>query len=204
MNIGTSEYDDIRKNLYEILQKKRQENYEYSQKILECSHVSKKLTKYTATNKVLTFRTQCLRCGHTIEKIKKSDLPIHISVEDLPDFDEDLRHSLSKRACKIREGLNKIAEEKYNANVEEEFSNLKKSRIEKYQQYLESSNWGVLRSKVFTRCNRVCEGCLCRPATEVHHLTYDHICDEYLWELVGICGECHRKIHNKDTKDPTA
>jgi hypothetical protein len=31
----------------------------------------------------------------------------------------------------------------------------------------------------------------------VHHLNYDHWKDELLFELVALCFDCHRKVHNK-------
>ena len=55
--------------------------------------------------------------------------------------------------------------------------------------------WQERRKKVFKRCNRICEGCGVNPATEVHHLTYKRVCNEMLFDLVGICGTCHDMIH---------
>jgi len=37
------------------------------------------------------------------------------------------------------------------------------------------------------------------PATEVHHLTYQHVGHEFLFELVAICRECHTRWHGGHT-----
>ena len=64
-----------------------------------------------------------------------------------------------------------------------------------YNEYLKSEKWQQLRHKIFRRCHGVCEGCGDRPAVEVHHLTYERFGDELLFDLVGVCEECHEKVH---------
>lgn len=74
---------------------------------------------------------------------------------------------------------------------------------EAYRNYLASPEWQSLRDKVMKRCNRVCEGCGSRPATDVHHLTYRHFMEEFLFELAGLCKPCHDRwhAHDKDAAD---
>lgn len=67
---------------------------------------------------------------------------------------------------------------------------------ELYADYLKSAEWATRREKVMQRAGGVCEGCRCRPATEVHHLTYEHVTREFLFELVAICGDCHARLHD--------
>ncbi|NLR73370.1 hypothetical protein HGI47_21095 [Novosphingobium sp. ERN07] len=67
-----------------------------------------------------------------------------------------------------------------------------------YRAYLASHEWKSLREKVMRRCNRICEGCGDSPATEVHHLTYRHFMNEFLFELVGLCEACHVRWHDSD------
>jgi len=64
-----------------------------------------------------------------------------------------------------------------------------------YSEYLKTDKWRELRRKVMTRCNGICEGCASKPVHDVHHLTYSHIYDELLYQLVGLCRECHEKAH---------
>ncbi len=72
---------------------------------------------------------------------------------------------------------------------------------EEYTKYLGSSEWKALRQKVFQRSNGICEGCADRKATQVHHLTYKHIFNEFLWELAAICDECHDRVHAESEDD---
>ena len=72
-------------------------------------------------------------------------------------------------------------------------SNNLQDNYEKY--YLKSKAWSETREKFFEQFGRLC---ICGyPATQVHHKTYDNIGKEnLLTELVGLCDECHRKVHS--------
>ena len=65
-----------------------------------------------------------------------------------------------------------------------------------YARYLETSDWQIKRQQVLKRDNYICQGCLTNKATEVHHLTYDNVTDELLFQLVSVCRSCHDKIHS--------
>lgn len=67
----------------------------------------------------------------------------------------------------------------------------------KYEAHLQSHRWRELRAMVLKRCNRVCEGCGAREAVQAHHLTYERLGDEMLFDLVGVCLICHEKIHGR-------
>lgn len=64
-----------------------------------------------------------------------------------------------------------------------------------HSEYLRSPQWAEKRRLVLLRCRGVCEGCGSAPATEVHHLTYEHWKSELLFELVGLCKPCHERAH---------
>jgi hypothetical protein len=66
-----------------------------------------------------------------------------------------------------------------------------------YQEYLGTTAWRDRRSLVLRRANGTCEGCGEARATEVHHLTYAHVGNEFLWELVAVCRDCHERFHGK-------
>lgn len=66
---------------------------------------------------------------------------------------------------------------------------------EAYLAYLESPQWSALRRKVWLRCHGICEGCGERPVADVHHLSYKHFGNEFLWELAGLCVPCHERLH---------
>lgn len=65
--------------------------------------------------------------------------------------------------------------------------------------YLATAKWRNKRKLVMERCAGLCEGCRCSSAFEVHHLTYEHWQDEFLFELVALCRLCHRRIHGGRT-----
>jgi hypothetical protein len=71
---------------------------------------------------------------------------------------------------------------------------------EPYAAYLASEEWAARRDKVMQRAGGFCEGCRAQPATEVHHLTYEHVTQEFLFELVAICGDCHARFHGKPAR----
>jgi hypothetical protein len=71
----------------------------------------------------------------------------------------------------------------------------------KYDLYLEGPVWAAKRAAVLKRANYICEGCLTNKATQIHHLTYDHIFKELLFELVAVCTDCHARIHAVNETD---
>lgn len=73
---------------------------------------------------------------------------------------------------------------------------------ERYQQYLCSREWGLLREQVRQRCGGVCERCKSAPMSHVHHLTYIRKYAEHLEDLRGLCEPCHEFTHGKRQRDP--
>ncbi len=79
---------------------------------------------------------------------------------------------------------------------------MKKDKTE-YHFYLQSDQWKGIRSQVINRDKGVCQ--ICKEETllpQVHHLTYKNIFNEKLEDLITICDNCHREIHNKQKKNP--
>ena len=70
-----------------------------------------------------------------------------------------------------------------------------------YQEYLGTTAWHNRRSLVLRRANGICEGCMEAHATEVHHLTYAHAGNEFLWELKAVCRDCHERFHERGAAD---
>lgn len=71
---------------------------------------------------------------------------------------------------------------------------------EKYDEYMQSPEWQDKRSLVLVRAAYICEGCGKAPAQQVHHLTYDHLGDEFLWELRAVCMKCHERLHPQGSR----
>ena len=44
----------------------------------------------------------------------------------------------------------------------------------------------------------MCQSCLAAEATEVHHLTWAHVLDEFAWELTSVCKPCWERMHSED------
>lgn len=65
-----------------------------------------------------------------------------------------------------------------------------------YNRYLLSSEWRALRRRVIIRCKGICEYCGVANVEEIHHLTYKRFKRELLSDLLGVCSNCHEKIHN--------
>lgn len=68
-----------------------------------------------------------------------------------------------------------------------------------YALYLQSEEWDTRRRVVLIRDGFNCVICG-EPAEHVHHLTYDRIFNEPLYDLVSVCASCHEIIHTLDKK----
>ena len=150
---------------------------------LECKHDRTETRFRLASNGGKMFKPQCLRCGEVIgnkwlphsevQNIEKT-LPID---DEFRRFNVELKSELQKELRAIIAGVER-----------EEF-------FDEYDDYLKSPEWRHRRILVIDRCNGLCEGCRERKVEEVHHLTYKHYRNEFLFELVGLCNECHSRIH---------
>ncbi len=69
-----------------------------------------------------------------------------------------------------------------------------------YNTYLKSNHWRDLREQVLYRDGYQCQlnlyGCT-QAATQVHHLTYEHVTREPLADLVSVCNTCHEQHHGR-------
>mgnify|MGYP000374292437 FL=1 len=72
-----------------------------------------------------------------------------------------------------------------------------KSKKEQHKLYLKTEKWRQIRIKILNRDDYKCQGCLENKATDVHHITYDNWMNEFMFELISLCRECHTKIHKK-------
>ena len=64
-----------------------------------------------------------------------------------------------------------------------------------YKAHLASAKWGRLRADVIERERGRCQGCGTGGATDVHHASYAHFGDEFLFELQLLCRRCHDRWH---------
>ncbi|MDE2105272.1 MAG: hypothetical protein KGL39_49055 [Patescibacteria group bacterium] len=130
------------------------------------------------------FRRQCVLCGRAAGSAVKA--AIALAKGPIPDFDEILL-AATEREEQDRWDLSKKEHEE------------KKSQWwADYNAYLQTPEWKARRDLVLARAKGICEGCLKNKATQVHHLTYAHVGDELLFELVAICDICHDIAHSGD------
>lgn len=120
---------------------------------------------------------QCLTCGHAIGPA----VP-HATVTDVRTLSE-WDASFAAREREAHAEKRRV----WDAGTLE--------RQEKYRAYLLTAAWRTRRRLVLERARGVCEGCRCQDAAEVHHLSYIHIYQEFLFELVALCRDCHDRWH---------
>lgn len=117
-----------------------------------------------------------------------------------------------RATCKIC--LNAIENRKHNqimaAERQRESERLERERVAHskewwawYNEYLRSPAWRDRAALVKKRAGGICEGCGTRPAAQVHHVTYKHVGNEFLWELRAICNNCHERIHGEEQERRT-
>jgi hypothetical protein len=63
-----------------------------------------------------------------------------------------------------------------------------------YAEYLRSQHWRGLRAEVLIH-HPICQRCARCPSTDVHHLRYKNLVDVTPNDLLGLCSDCHTKVH---------
>lgn len=69
-----------------------------------------------------------------------------------------------------------------------------------YNDYMASDMWQDIRERVFRRDEYKCRKCGTAKNLCVHHITYEHLGYEKGADLITLCKECHKKVHEKDLK----
>lgn len=67
-----------------------------------------------------------------------------------------------------------------------------------HQEYINSPKWKAKRQMVLERDNFRCRKCGTGKNLDVHHITYEHIGNEPLDDLVTLCRNCHENVHKYD------
>lgn len=129
---------------------------------------------------------QCDHCGATGEDVPKVTLSPAVKATALP-FDTDIREKRWKDKSAYYQSLKAT-----------EIQTASSAWWRWYNTYLESSVWKEKRRAVLLRAQGVCEGCRNAMATEVHHLTYERVGREPLFDLVAVCKPCHDEIGRVD------
>jgi hypothetical protein len=165
--------------------------WEYKREYLECDHAHREPMRWEISNGVVRVALVCQICGdkHTAG-VKKADY----DVEKLTCFSDEI----GSRYKGVVERWRHVVQAEYQKKWQEDNQQQSKEWWARYNKYLKSDKWRIKREAVLKRDNYLCQACLHRTASQVHHLTYKHVLDEPLFDLVSICEPCHRKLHNHD------
>lgn len=149
-----------------------------------CQHARLALTQATIAGGAVQMRRQCLDCAQSVGNAVRHDVARQEARgAPIPPFDNAQR----------RKGLTD-----YKRRLFEDKEKERQRHKADYDEYMQSDAWRVLRQRVLLRCKGMCEGCGIHPATQVHHLTYANLFAEFLFELVGICEDCHLRFHGEE------
>ncbi len=148
-----------------------------------CDHPESEIRKKICSNGTIQWKRQCLQCGDSVGvSLKKDSIPLPQRYQAV-EFDEHLREAWNERR-------QQRSDELANAHSEEWW--------DEYNTYLTSMGWRQKRDAVLKRDQWVCQGCRQRRAAHVHHLTYQRLRHEMLFDLISVCEECHGAIHRRE------
>lgn len=141
-----------------------------------------------------TIRNQCTSCGDLIgNAISTKTTDISKLKDSSLLFDKERHKKQYDFYQKFIDGfLIKCEEKRQNKDTQ---------WFRWYGEYLRSKEWKNKRQMVLNRDSFICQGCLSKKATQVHHLSYAHVGNEPLFELVSLCENCHNSITEMDKKE---
>jgi 5-methylcytosine-specific restriction endonuclease McrA len=146
-----------------------------------CKHEKLEIVWCTTADGRRQLRNRCERCGELCGGALKREL----ATRETPPGDW-LRHEawMGDKQIQLNEAARRLVKRQA-------------SWWAWYDDYLATDAWRHKRRLVMQRANGLCEGCRERPAAQVHHLTYANVGNEFLFELVALCGACHERVHGE-------
>lgn len=149
-----------------------------------CECLEKQLRKRVIKGGAIQYVYQCQRCGDvSLQAVGRAKAFEISGGKEPPPLDTSLREAWKRTEQEEREKVRTRTNENFWVG---------------YSSYLGSAEWAEKRRLIFKRANGVCEGCGTRPPSQVHHLTYEHVGSEFLFELVAVCGPCHERLHPEE------
>lgn len=161
-----------------------------------CDHSETAMTKRIIKGGATTWYKQCRRCGDVRSQATKTrSVPIAVRVA-APPFDEVLLRTWPAQRDLFKAQL----WEEFRLRESEGLQRHKEEQAAEwfdwyYNEYLWSDHWKALRQLALERDKWTCQACLRAPAEVVHHLTYEHVGKELLFEVVSVCRPCHTRCH---------
>ena len=92
---------------------------------------------------------------------------------------------------------------RYILELEPELDNTLTMQQKEHRAYLKTYEWKKIKAKVTQRANGSCEGCgdYLGDSGDVHHKTYDNFKNEFLFELLYLCRDCHTRVHGGNSHE---
>ena len=146
----------------------------------DCGHSERELRRRVIKGGSIAYVRQCKACGQVSNPVKTAHALQETEGQPIPEFDAEAEEAWNDKKHKAYKAI----EVELDGKVSNE-----------YEQYLQSDDWLAKRALVLRRAGKLCERCLKRAPTQVHHLTYQHVGEEFMWELVAVCEECHERTH---------
>jgi hypothetical protein len=144
----------------------------------KCDPLRAALARRVNDGGVVIAGWQCDECG-TWKAVKKALVE---NIDALPEFDPSIAERIHAERLAHWD-----AEKQARANA----------WWARYSAYLRTEKWRKKSALVIQR-DVTCQACMSAPATQAHHLTYEHVGDEPLFDLKGVCHRCHEKITKLD------
>jgi len=133
----------------------------------------------------------------------KTDLDEQISrfeKRELQKAMENQRKNTEYELALIRQEIKSTIPKRFRA-LEKHISEEAKERLREmpYKEFLGTIYWDIVRRYVLWKRKFVCELCNSNGELNVHHKTYDHRGEEYLFleDLIVLCQPCHAKFHDR-------
>lgn len=143
-----------------------------------CEHPHSHLVYRHLSDGSKHFGHQCTICGQWIADVKKGCAEMRQFAE-VPLYDDALDQAWNQRR-----------QDWWQRRKEEDPRTLWRKTV--YEPYINSQAWKTKKQPILRRDKYTCQICG-HPGYEVHHLTYAHFEDEYPFELVTLCHDCHTK-----------
>lgn len=148
-----------------------------------CSHPVTIVTFRVKSNGAVNYFLQCTECWDNVKHLRGADLTDDQRQTAVPFDDQKRTQRYQQQNARFDAVRNQLwKDRKASFDVER-------------NAYMQTAQWRMIRAKVLKRCGGICEGCGDRPATQVHHLTYERLGHEMLFDLVGLCRQCHESVH---------
>lgn len=150
----------------------------------QCDHPRSEVRERTIANGGIQWRKQCLVCGRSTSNPIKRE-----AGKDVPTWDSDLERSYEQHIEKQRAVLE-------NQFIQQTLA-IESGTDATYSSYLATDEWKQKRKLILERDKYICQGCLTAEAEEVHHLSYDDVPNELMFDLVSLCRNCHERVHRR-------